>query len=81
MRARKAVLAAPPEDCGRIWRHQWLREALADTAHPDHTEALEYVSEHDRAYYLPEPPDAAEIDRRLRAAGNDKVRSDSDAID
>ncbi|WP_199035218.1 plasmid pRiA4b ORF-3 family protein [Glycomyces salinus] len=66
-RCIKAQLAAPPEDCGGIWRYQWLRESLADTAHPDHALAVEFVGEHDRAYYLPEAPDAAELDRRLRA--------------
>lgn len=35
----------PPEDCGGPWGYQHLIEALADPAHPDHAEQLEWHGE------------------------------------
>lgn len=35
--------ACPPEDCGGVWGYAHLREVLADRAHPEHDEMVEWV--------------------------------------
>ena len=35
----------PPEDCGGIWGYQDMLEILANPAHPDHQERLEWVGD------------------------------------
>jgi hypothetical protein len=37
--------ACPPEDCGGIWGYEHLRAILADPAHPEHAERLEWLGE------------------------------------
>lgn len=37
--------SCPPEDCGGIWGYATLLEALADPAHEQHEELLEWVGE------------------------------------
>lgn len=41
----KATGACPPEDCGGPWGYARLLAALADPAHEDHEEMLEWVDE------------------------------------
>jgi hypothetical protein len=33
----------PPEDCGGVWGYADLRETLADSAHQEHTDMLEWL--------------------------------------
>jgi len=35
----------PPEDCGGPWGYQELLEVLADPAHPEHAEQIEWIDE------------------------------------
>lgn len=35
----------PPEDCGGAWRYRHLLEVLADPAHPEHRERVEWIAE------------------------------------
>ena len=35
----------PPEDCGGVWGYRDLLEALADPAHPEHRERIEWLGE------------------------------------
>jgi Plasmid pRiA4b ORF-3-like protein len=35
--------ACPPEDCGGVWGYASFLEAIADPAHPEHDEMLEWV--------------------------------------
>ena len=35
--------ACPPEDCGGPWGYAALLEVLADPAHPEHAERLEWL--------------------------------------
>jgi len=37
--------ACPPEDCGGIWGYANLLDALADPAHEEHEELLEWAGE------------------------------------
>jgi Plasmid pRiA4b ORF-3-like protein len=49
--------ACPPEDCGGPVRYLALVQALRDSAHPDHDEAVEWLGEdHDPASYRPHVP-------------------------
>jgi Plasmid pRiA4b ORF-3-like protein len=66
--------ACPPEDCGGVWGYEDLREALADPAHEQHQEMLEWLGlqtarEFDSARF-----DADEVNRAL-GAGDDMRRS------
>ncbi len=37
--------ASPPDDCGGVWGYQELLEILADPAHPDREERLEWLGD------------------------------------
>lgn len=53
--------ACPPEDCGGIWGYANLLEALADPAHEEHEELLEWVGED----FDPEDFEIAAVNARL----------------
>jgi hypothetical protein len=59
--------AAPPDDCGGIWGYEELVEALADPAHPEHEERLEWLGLADAGQFTPDTFDMEEVNRRLRA--------------
>jgi len=57
--------ACPPEDSGGPWGYQELLDALADSAHPEHAERLEWLGDaHDAEAFDLSATDAAV--RRLR---------------
>jgi hypothetical protein len=59
--------AAPPDDCGGIWGYEELVEVLADPAHPEHEERLEWLGLADASQFTPDTFDMEEVNRRLRA--------------
>ena len=56
----------PPEDCGGVWGYAELLEILANSAHPEREERLEWIGED----FDPEEFDAAIADMRLAARFN-----------
>ena len=59
--------AAPPDDCGGIWGYEELVEVLADPAHPEHQERLEWLGLADASQFAPDAFDAEAVNRRLGA--------------
>ncbi|MPY96897.1 MAG: plasmid pRiA4b ORF-3 family protein [Actinophytocola sp.] len=57
--------AAPPDDCGGIWGYDVLVATLADPAHPDHGDMLEWMGLELGAEFDPAQFDVAEINRAL----------------
>ena len=57
--------AAPPDDCGGIWGYEELVQVLADPAHPDHDERLEWLGLDDASQFTPDTFDLDEVNRRL----------------
>jgi Plasmid pRiA4b ORF-3-like protein len=57
--------AAPPDDCGGIWGYQELVEVLADPAHPEHPERLEWLGLADASQFAPDAFDADAVNSRL----------------
>lgn len=53
----------PPEDCGGVWGYAELLEILADPAHPEQEERLEWIG----GDFDPEEFDASAADKRLAA--------------
>ncbi|MGH3262779.1 MAG: plasmid pRiA4b ORF-3 family protein, partial [Trebonia sp.] len=45
--------AAPPDDCGGIWGYAELAEILADPAHPEHEDRLDWLGLDDAAQFDP----------------------------
>jgi hypothetical protein len=46
--------AAPPEDCGGVWGYAELLEILADPAHPEHEDRLDWLGLGDAEEFEPE---------------------------
>ncbi|MDN5759987.1 MAG: plasmid pRiA4b ORF-3 family protein [Tomitella sp.] len=57
--------AAPPDDCGGIWGYQDLLEALADPAHPEHAERLEWLGLYSAGDLDPSRFDRVRVDAAL----------------
>jgi hypothetical protein len=57
--------AAPPEDCGGIWAYADLLDVLADPAHPDHANTLEWLGLDSAAEFDPAIFDASAITKAL----------------
>ena len=56
-----AARACPPEDCGGMWGYEHLLEVLADPAHEEHEEMLDWVG----GPFDPEAVDIAAINANL----------------
>jgi hypothetical protein len=61
--------ACPPEDCGGAPGYQYLREALADTNHPEHDEFRVWLGLDDGAEFDPRRFDLGQVNRALREIG------------
>ncbi len=59
--------ACPPEDCGGIWGYDYLLEILADPAHEDHKERLEWLGLDSADDFDPAAFDLDEINTALSA--------------
>ena len=59
--------AAPPDDCGGIWDYEELVEVLADPAHPEHEERLEWLGMADASEFAPEAFDVEAVNEGLKA--------------
>jgi hypothetical protein len=59
--------AAPPDDCGGMWGYEELVEVLADPAHPEHEERLEWLGLSDASEFAPEAFDVEATNSRLNA--------------
>ncbi len=57
--------AAPPDDCGGVWGYAELVKVLADPAHPDHEEQLEWLGLRSADDFAPARFDADEVNRAL----------------
>ncbi len=57
--------ACPPEDCGGVWGYEALREALADPAHEQHEEMLEWLGLQTAAEFDAARFDPDEVNRAL----------------
>jgi hypothetical protein len=58
--------AAPPDDCGGLWGYEELIEILADPAHPEHQDRLEWLGLTDAREFTPETFDLGKANRRLQ---------------
>lgn len=59
--------ACPPEDCGGPWGYAALKEALADPAHEDHLDRLEWLGLDAGEDFDPKEFSAADVSARLSA--------------
>ena len=61
--------AAPPDDCGGIWGYHQLIDVIADPAHPDHQQSLEWLGLDTPADF--DPAHFKAVDITLRLFGED----------
>jgi hypothetical protein len=59
--------AAPPDDCGGIWGYEELVEVLADPAHPQHEERLQWLGLAEASQFTPDAFDVETVNCRLGA--------------
>jgi len=59
--------ACPPEDCGGIWGYGYLVEILADPAHEEHQERLEWLGLNSADEFDPAAFDLAKVNSALAA--------------
>lgn len=57
--------ATPPEDCGGIWSYADMLDVLADPAHPEHANTLEWLGLDNAAAFDPSAFDAPAITKAL----------------
>ncbi|MEZ0094646.1 plasmid pRiA4b ORF-3 family protein [Streptacidiphilus sp. EB129] len=57
--------ACPPEDCGGVWGYAYLIEVLADPAHEEHEDRLEWLGLDSADQFDPASFDLAEINQIL----------------
>jgi hypothetical protein len=57
--------AAPPEDCGGIWGYSDLTQILADPAHPEHEDMVDWVGLDSATEFDPAHFDAGEVTQAL----------------
>ncbi|MGH4015358.1 MAG: plasmid pRiA4b ORF-3 family protein [Pseudonocardiaceae bacterium] len=67
--------ATPPEDCGGIWGYADLVEVLADPAHPEHEDKLEWLGLDDAAQFDPAGFDPKAVTHALSRLRASNVRS------
>lgn len=51
----------PPEDCGGVWGYAELRETLADPAHEEHADMLEWLELESAEEFDPHAFDADDV--------------------
>jgi Plasmid pRiA4b ORF-3-like protein len=61
--------ACPPEDCGGAWGYEQLREVLADPAHDQHEDMLEWLGLESAAAFDPMSFDIDEANEALALSG------------
>lgn len=61
--------ACPPEDCGGAWGYEHLRGVLADPAHEQHQDMLEWLELETAAEFDPASFDIDEVNEALAFAG------------
>ena len=66
--------ACPPEDCGGIWGYSDLLEILADPAHKEHEDRLEWLGLSSAAGFDPGAFDLDQINSGLRGRSVDATR-------
>lgn len=60
--------AAPPEDCGGIWRYEYLVDAMSDPSHPDHDDLRDWLYLDDTEDFDPAHFDRHAVTEQLRAS-------------
>jgi len=66
--------ACPPEDCGGIWGYGYLLEILADPAHEEHKERLEWLGLDSADEFDPAAFDLAEVNSALSGSATVLVK-------
>lgn len=61
--------ACPPEDCGGRWGYEQLREVLADPAHEEHEEMLDWLGLEAATEFDPARLDLDEVNEELALSG------------
>lgn len=61
--------ACPPEDCGGIWGYAHLREVLADPAHEEHEDMIEWLGLDSVAEFDPARFDVDQVNGERALAG------------
>ncbi|MFC9848665.1 plasmid pRiA4b ORF-3 family protein [Streptomyces sp. NPDC060223] len=67
--------ACPPEDCGGIWGYDYLIEILADPAHEEHEDRLEWLGLDSADQFDPAVFDAAQVNSVLSALATVLVKN------
>jgi len=61
--------ACPPEDCGGIWGYEHLRKVLADPAHEEHEDMLEWLALERASDFDPASFDVDDVNAALGLLG------------